>query len=62
MKKTKDNKQINIDKILKLNPNIDKDMFATAQEQSIKLKSLGLKRKEYNLALPFVRNYVTDSK
>jgi hypothetical protein len=61
MKKTKNKIQINIEKILKSNPSIDKEMFEIAQDQSNKLKSLGLKRKEYNLAMPFVRNYVADS-
>ena len=54
--KSQTNKQLDIEKILESNPDIDKDLFEAVQEQLKKLKAMGItKRTQYNLAIPFTR-------
>jgi hypothetical protein len=53
--KPKREKQINVKKILKSNPHIDKELYETIQKQQVELNALGFKRAKYNLVVPFVR-------
>lgn len=48
-------KQINVKKILRSNPHIDRELYETIQKQQVELKALGFKRVRYNLLTPFMR-------
>lgn len=59
--KSKRQKKINVKKILKSNPTVDKKLYEAVQKEQIELKSLGFKRSQYNLVIPFVRSiYITE--
>jgi hypothetical protein len=60
--KTERRKQINVKKILKSNPHIDKELYETIQKQQNELKALGFKRAKYNLVTPFVRRVQINEK
>lgn len=48
-------KKVNIDEIIKNNPNIDKELFEESRKQLEQLKKMGTKRSQYNLIIPFKR-------
>ena len=51
MKKKKD-----IQKIIKENPAIDKELFEKSRKAIEELRKIGIKDSQYNLESPFVRN------
>ncbi len=54
--KTKNGKiKIDVEKILESNPHIDRTMLINAQKQQNELRMFGVKRRTFNLLLPFMR-------
>lgn len=48
-------KKIDVAAILEENPNIDKELYYDVRKQQEELRASGLKRHQYNLAIPFMR-------
>lgn len=55
MGKVRKSKKVDVEKILKSNPHIDRGEFEIIQKQAVELRALGFKRTRYNLVLPFMR-------